>query len=131
MEAYEKKQAEYRKLQLERIAKLPEQQYEIVASGQSFKCNYCHQPRGTWSLCSNQTCPDESWISMQPLMSFVSQNTIRLDEQTRNRLDERAMPDDKTYQDVINPLLDNSGSSININSNATTTTIDAAEAKPN
>jgi hypothetical protein len=36
MEEYEEKQRAYRKLQLERISKLPETQFEIFSSGQRF-----------------------------------------------------------------------------------------------
>jgi hypothetical protein len=36
MEAREKQEREYKKLQLERIANLPNQQFEIFASGQRF-----------------------------------------------------------------------------------------------
>jgi hypothetical protein len=110
MEEYEKKQREYKKLQLERIAKLPGQQFEIFASGQRFTCSYCHIPLNFEAFCPNRTCQAQTEISTEPLMMRISQElstSIRLDEPTRARLDKIRRPEDKTYQDIINRLLDN------------------------
>jgi hypothetical protein len=56
MEQREKQEREYRKLQLERIANLPEQQFQIFASGQRFQCSYCHIPLNFEAFCPNRTC---------------------------------------------------------------------------
>jgi hypothetical protein len=111
MKEYEEKQREYRKLQLERIANLPNQQFEIFASGQRFQCSCCHIGLNFEAFCPNTRCPNETAISTEPLMMRISEElseSIRLDEPTRARLDEIRRPDEKTYQDIVNRLLDNS-----------------------
>jgi hypothetical protein len=127
MEAYEEKQREYRKLQLERISKLPEQQFEIFASGQRFQCSYCHIPLNFEAFCPNSRCPVETVISIEPLMMRLSEElstSIRLDQSTRDRLDQIRTPDDKTYQDGVNRV-------IYIANQTKTKALEATEAKPN
>jgi hypothetical protein len=63
MEQREKQEREYRKLQLERIANLPEQQFQIFASGQRFQCSYCHIPLNFEAFCPNRTCQAQTEIS--------------------------------------------------------------------
>jgi hypothetical protein len=90
MEAREKQEREYKKLQLERIANLPEQQFEIFASGQRFKCSYCHIPLNFEAFCPNRHCEAQTAISTEPLMMHISEElseSIRLDEPARARLD--------------------------------------------
>jgi hypothetical protein len=128
MEAYEEKQRAYRKLQLERISKLPETQFEIFSSGQRFQCSCCHIPLNFEAFCPNTRCPAETAISTEPLMMKISEElstSIRLDQSTRDRLDEIRRPDDKMYQDVINRVIDIA------NTKTEALVSEAAEAKPN
>jgi hypothetical protein len=112
MEEYEEKQREYRKLQLERIANLPEEQFQLFASGQRFQCSYCHIPLNFEAFCPNRRCEAQTAISTEPLMMRISEElvaTTRLDQPTRDRLEKFMKPDDEgkiTYQDLINRVLD-------------------------
>lgn len=86
MEAREKQEREYRKLQLERIANLPQQQFEIFAWGQRFQCSYCHIPMNFEAFCPNTRCEAQTAISTEPLMMKISEElseSIRLDEPAR------------------------------------------------
>jgi hypothetical protein len=81
MEEYEKKQAEYRKLQLERIANLPDQQFRIFVSGERFQCSYCHIPLNFEAFCPNRHCEAQTAISTEPLMMRIIKDTKFIDYQ--------------------------------------------------
>jgi hypothetical protein len=107
MAQYEEQQREYRKARREFLSKKLQQQYEMIISGQRGRCSGCNTPLYYEKACRNKHCSKTTGLDIEPGMAYLRQEfktMIRLDEQTRNRLEEFARSGE-SYQDVINRLM--------------------------
>jgi hypothetical protein len=108
VERYELQQKERRERE-QKGPTLAQRQKRMILSGKRDTCNYCHLPEnGEW-YGHSALCPVKTGRSMEPglrliALEYKTGRLIELDQVTRDRLVDFAIPDE-TFQDVINRLL--------------------------